>query len=483
MLRKTLDNLPYALPYLIVTAVSVVLFYPTWIRLASEWLEFEQVLAHGLATAVIYVALLLIHPPLPTNTQAPSASRFQVTGILILLVTTLVWALLELVRIDTLTYLMLPAGLLATSWTLLGFHRALRLLPYVILLALSLPIWADVIPALVAIASAVVSNWVRLFGMTALIEGNSITLPYGRLVIADGCSGIRYFAISILLAAMMSILNDYRWRGWLCFLAAAMVLGLIANWVRIFILVVIGYQSEMQSELLTDHELMGWVIYGVFILPALYFAPVKRRTEINAPDAKQLSRKGLFAVLVALIAGPVALNVVQLSGDETSPWAPPNAAMIPGQPSELPLQLRLPDNLDHKVWATPDGAWLSVAQSERSAATDHKLVPYLRPPIDSEEWLVQETQGQVKIYQNRVGRQQVAVLQWYQVGDYAAQSYRDAKLWQIPATLSGASRFALVSVMAECEPRQCNRAIENVGAAQNTISLSPLPPENKASSQ
>ena len=483
MLRKTLDNLPHALPYLIVTAVGVILFYPTWIRLVSEWLQFEQVLAHGLATAVIYVVLLLIHPPRPIATTGSSAYEFPVTGILLLLVTTLVWALLELVRIDTLTYLMLPAGLLATSWALLGVRRALRLLPYVILLALSLPVWADFIPALVAIASAVVSNWVRLFGMTALIEGNSITLPYGRLVIADGCSGIRYFAISILLAAMMSILNDYRWRGWLCFLAAAMVLGLIANWVRIFILVVIGYQSEMQSELLTDHELMGWVIYGVFILPALYFAPVNRRKAVDAPDAKRLSRKGVFAVLVALIAGPIALNVVQLSGDETRPWMPQNAAMLPGQPSELPLQLRLPDNLDHKVWATPGGAWLSVAQSERSAATDHKLVPYLRPPIDSEEWLVQETQGQVKIYQNRVGRQQVAVLQWYQVGDYAAQSYRDAKLWQIPATLSGARRFALVSVMAECEPRQCNRAIENVGAAQNTISLSPLPPENKASSQ
>src|SRR5690554_8133180 len=122
----------------------------------------------------------------------------------------------------------------------------------------------------------------------------------------------------------------------------------------------------MQSELLTDHELMDWAIYGVFILPALYFAPVKCRIELTALDAKQLSRKGVFAVLVALIAGPVALNVVQLSGDETSPWAPQNAAVIPGQPSELPLQLRLPDNLDHKVWATPGGSWLSVAQSERS---------------------------------------------------------------------------------------------------------------------
>ena len=483
MLRKTLDNLPYALPYLIITAVSVVLFYPTWIRLASEWLEFEQVLAHGLATAVIYVALLLIHPPLPTNTPDSSESRFQVIGILILLVTTLVWALLELVRIDTLTYLMLPAGLLATSWALLGFYRALRLLPYVILLALSLPIWADFIPALVAIASAVVSNWVRLFGMTALIEGNSITLPYGRLVIADGCSGIRYFAISILLAAMMSILNDYRWRGWLCLLAAAMMLGLVANWVRIFILVVIGYQSEMQSELLTDHELMGWIIYGVFILPALYFAPVKRRTTIGTPDAKRFSRKGVFAVLAALLVGPVALSAVQLSGSNTEAWAPQHAELISREPSQLPLQLRLPDTLDHKVWVTTGGAWLSVAQSERSAATDYKLVPYLRPPVDSEEWLLQETHGQVKIYQNRLARQRVAVLQWYQVGDYATETYRDAKLWQIPATLSGASRFALVSVMAECEPRQCSRAIEHVGAVQNAMKLSPLLADGKAKTQ
>src|SRR5690554_5574917 len=318
MLRKTVDNLPHSLPYLFVTAISVALFYPTWGRLASAWLQFEQVLAHGLATAVIYLCLILAHPPKPLTASAAGRS-WKGAGALVLILSTLAWMILELVRIDTLSYLMLPVGLLAVSWTLLGLQQTLRLLPYVILLALSLPIWADFVPALVALASAVVTNWVRIFGMTALIEGNSITLPYGRLIIADGCSGIRYFAISILLAALMSILNDYRWRGWLMFLAVATMLGLIANWVRIFLLVLIGYQTEMQSDLLTDHELMGWVIYGVFILPALYFAPVNRRTEINAPAAKQLSRKRVFAVLVALIARPTALNVVQLSGDETRP--------------------------------------------------------------------------------------------------------------------------------------------------------------------
>lgn len=50
MLRKTLDQLPHSRPYLIVTAIGIVLFWPTWMRLASEWLKWEQVLAHGLPT-------------------------------------------------------------------------------------------------------------------------------------------------------------------------------------------------------------------------------------------------------------------------------------------------------------------------------------------------------------------------------------------------------------------------------------------------
>lgn len=467
MLRKTLDNLPNSRPYLIVTAVGVVLFYPTWLRLIFEWLKFEQVLAHGLATGLIFIGLLLVHPPRPVSSPAPGNRVWP--GVALLFGITMVWALLELVRIDTLSYLMLPAGMLAACWVLLGLRSALRFLPYVILLSLSLPIWADLIPALVAIASAVVSNWVRLFGMTALIEGNSITLPYGRLVIADGCSGIRYFAISILLAAMMSILNDYRWRGWLVLLAGAMLLGLIANWVRIFILVVIGYETEMQSALLTDHELLGWVVYGIFILPALYFAPVNRRQSSDPLPSRPISRKGVVALVIAFIVGPIGVSLLQLSGKQSAPWSPLEAGLAPEQPDQLPIHLRLPDFLEHKVWKAQDGAWLSLAQSQRSEATDNKLVPYLRPPIDPEQWQLSETQNGVQIYQNRMNRQRVAISQQYMVGTHSTDSYRDAKLWQIPATLKGENRFGLLTVMSECGPRQCTQAIEAVASTYKTF--------------
>ncbi|MCH8499084.1 MAG: exosortase/archaeosortase family protein [Marinobacter sp.] len=467
MLRTTLNQLPLSRPYLVVTAVAILLFLPTWYRLLLEWLKWEQVLAHGLPTFVIYLGLLLIHPPRTPDSQ----HHFSKTGGILLLGTVLIWGLLELVRIDTLAYLMLPAGVAATAWTLLGLPAALRLLPYILLLGLSLPIWADIVPLLVHIASVVVGEVVRWFGMTALIEGSSITLPYGRLVIADGCSGIRYFAISILLAMMMSILNDYRWKGWLALLASAMMLGLMANWVRIFILVVVGYQSEMQSDLLYDHETMGWIVYAAFILPALFLAPAVKRSAAAEQQPVHLLRAGFVFAGAALLLGPVAINAAQLTGSEKPAWALTESNLQAATVSGLPLTMRLPAAMQHEVWQTPEGVWISLAQSRRSD-TDNKLVPYMRPPVDREEWILTDTQGNIRIYRHLLNRQQVAMIQWYQVGNYRASNYRDAKLLQIPATLTGETRFALVTLMLSCGQRACDEnALQAMTQQKTAIQL------------
>jgi len=77
MLRKTVDKLHHSRPYLIVTSIALALFFPSWIRLAYQWLEFEQILAHGLATALIFIGLLVyirlchINPPVPPIGTSP----------------------------------------------------------------------------------------------------------------------------------------------------------------------------------------------------------------------------------------------------------------------------------------------------------------------------------------------------------------------------------------------------------------------------
>jgi exosortase len=462
MLRKTLNSLHLSMPYLVVTAVAVLLYYPTWIRLVEAWLEFEQVLAHGLATAFIFIGLVLTHPPGHFSSHT-LLKPYRILGATLLIATTLTWNLLELVRIDTLAYLMLPAGLTTTAWALLGLPRTLSFLPYVLLLSLSLPIWADIVPALVDLASVVVGTWVGWFGMTALIEGNSITLPYGRLLIADGCSGIRYFAISILLAMMTSILNDYRWRGWLITVLAAATLGLIANWVRITILVVVAYETDMQSDLLTDHETMGWVVFGVFVLPALYFSPVRKRVE-NAQSITNkpgFNKTGVWAVIIAIALGPVALTITQTSSTPATAWTLdlPNATSANN--SDMPIALDLPDTLKDQVWHT-NRLWISLAQSQKTTS-DEKLVPYLRPSFDHSLWQTQETYSPgLKRVQNILSRKQVIVGQWFQIGSYRAWSYKEAKLLQVLATLKGEKRFGLVTLQAECKQLDCSGLVSQL---------------------
>jgi exosortase len=476
MLRKTLDNLPYSTPYLTVTAVAIIIFLPTWFRLAGIWLEFEQVLAHGLATAFIFIGLLLIHPPKPTESAHALSRPYIIPGAVFLIGVTLIWALFELVRIDTLAFLMLPVGMIATSWALLGLPRTISFLPYVILLSLSLPVWADIVPALVDLASVVVGEWIRWFGMTALIEGNSITLPYGRILIANGCSGIRYFAISILLAMMTSILNDYRWKGWLVSVSLAALIGLLANWVRITILIVVAYQTNMESELLTDHELMGWIVFAAFVFPALYFSPVRKRSA--APGAvkvkTRIQKNGLIAAAVAIAFGPVALTLASYSASQKPEWT----VLLPGfqqvQSEELPLPVSLPDYLVEQTWRAGN-LWVSMAQSQKEGARE-KLVPYLPPMLDTSVWHVEkELAPGIALYRNIITRNRVIMAQWYQVGAQRSWNYRNAKLLQIPETLKGATRFALVSVQVPCTQSTCGETLPRVQAAISNLAqqLSP----------
>lgn len=467
MLRKTLQNIPAAKPYLLATAIAVLLFFPTWLRLITEWLAFEQVLAHGLATAIIFLWLVITHPPAPNNALAQQHKPFYKTGALALVIITLGWGLLELARIDTLAYFALPAGLAGITWVLLGWHRLISFLPYILLLSLSLPFWGDLIPALVNLASAVVGTWVSWMNMPALIEGNSITVPYGRLIIEDGCSGIRYFAISILLAALTSILNDYRWRGWLISLAVAITLALIVNWVRITILVVVGYETEMQSDLLADHELMGWLVYGAFLIPVMYFSPVLKRNPNSQAQPATVYKKGYIAIGVALLIGPAALTLATATTAQPGRWSLDIANSSKAQLQSLPIPLNIPESLNQQAWRSAN-TWVLLAQSQRSNAED-KLVPYLPAQFNHSQWLRENSQQPgATVYRHILTREQVVMAQWYHVGDYRTNSYRNAKLLQIPALLKGATRFALVTLQAPCTQRSCDSA-HNAVIGQKTI--------------
>ena len=79
------------------------------------------------------------------------------------------------------------------------------------MLYFTIPIWDLTIPPLQAIAVKVVGLLVGWTGPVAYTVGNVITIPSGSFEIAEGCSGMRYFMVSLTMAAFIGLSWYDRW--------------------------------------------------------------------------------------------------------------------------------------------------------------------------------------------------------------------------------------------------------------------------------
>src|SRR5690625_4993024 len=218
------------------------------------------------------------------------------------------------------------------------------------------------------IFSMVLGELVLSIVMPSLIEGNSIFIPYGHIIIAYGCSGLLYFVISLLLGYLLAYMNRYTERGFLVVLIVAATIGLIANWLRIFILIMIGYGTQMQSPLMADHELFGWILFASLRLPAVYFARV-----VNAMVVKTVPH--LYTGTsswgrVGLVCGALALGPVLSIGLSMPPsvrtmenyWG----AQMTSHGTNMPMPVTVPENNHSETVALSSAVRARLDQYQRT---------------------------------------------------------------------------------------------------------------------
>lgn len=452
-------------PSALLLTSSTLIFLPTLWLLMPIWLSFDQNIAHGLASVAMFAFLLVKRP---VNLEAPlRTSRTAVLGFFTVFA---VWLLASVANIDTLTFILLPVGVFALAALLQGWKVAWAYKAHIFTLLLAMPIWQDIIPYLVSLATLVVTKLVGLFNITAFIQGSNIELPYGVLYIADGCSGVRYFAISLLLANTISVLNGYKLKAWLTTLFAGALIGLVINWIRITALVLIGYYSEMQSNLVADHELFGWVVFAVFALPALYFSPHVTPAKNKTITSKKPTRSRLLVLVIAIVIS-LATWLVALLPTTQKPaltLAPVSTftKIVQSKRSEQPI------SITH--YAGPQGMALTVYQYQRSKRAE-KLVPYIPPLYSDDRWTRVDSfvinGSTVNVMMNRLTNKREVVATAYQLEQRRFNSYRDAKLWQIPASFTPDQRYAMLVVSKECKIMTCEAQAANVANTLQSIVL------------
>ena len=452
------------------------LFIPTIQSLYSRWIKWDESQSHGLIVVGIFLFFLYKSSPWQTSTQ----TQFEKFSTLILLgLASCAWFIFHIINIYILEQLLLLPLLFLILSSIYGWRTSFS---HAVLLALpifAIPIWDQLTDALVNLSGFIVGKMVLLINMPARIDGNSIFIPNGHIVIADGCSGLRYLEIALSLGYIISYLNLYSIARLGGVLLIAIALGLVANWLRIFILVIVGYESNMQSSLMSDHEIFGWLLFACISFPAIYFAPVihtqdhNQNTSINHPKYLSL----LLAILAASL-GPLLSLVFNAKPQVTELKDVLRFELQPITAKKMPLAITNPKAMHTENVRTDNKVYIQIDQYQRLKQED-KLVPYIARLYNNETWsLLEQTHintpafnAEVSVLHHKTKKTKIAQLQWFKIAGADVTSIAAAKMWQIAALIQNKNHFMIITLQVECKTDDCTNAITQLESTANSLTL------------
>jgi exosortase A len=181
-----------------------------------------------------------------------------------------------------------------------------------------------------------------LTGTPVLLNGREITTPAAVWMVADACSGVKFFIACGALGCLYAYLMFQRWRKRVVFVALAAVVPIIANGLRVYFTILIGDTWGLHYATGLDHLIFGWQFFGtvlvLLLLGGWFFRdrPVRRERQPASTLVPARARLAVWpVVLVLLVAGPViasrlssAVPVLQLQvvAPTVPGWSGPLAA-------------------------------------------------------------------------------------------------------------------------------------------------------------
>lgn len=231
--------------------------------------------------------------------------------------------------------LLLPFLIIAWGTSIWGKSFFTTAGPPIVLILFAAPFWDDLSPILQWITVAVDERLLATLSIPATIEEFYITIPSGVFHVAHGCSGIRYLMVGLYLGAFYSVLTESRPKQTMLLILVAGFLALLTNWIRVAWIIAAGHYTNMESSLVDDHEMFGWIVFIVVtLIPFFIFthyldkrhSPKRSGTSYGSADSQKQTKRNLPAFIIAslpLLAIPLILTSQNyLSASQADNWKP-----------------------------------------------------------------------------------------------------------------------------------------------------------------
>lgn len=128
-----------------------------------------------------------------------------------------------------------------------------------------LPIGGALVPPLQTLTADMAMALLGLTGVPAHVEGVFITTPGGYFEVAEACAGVRFLIAMAAFGALAANLCFRSWKRRAAFMAAALVVPVVANGVRAWGTIYVAEQSGVEFAAGFDHVLYGGVFFGFVI--------------------------------------------------------------------------------------------------------------------------------------------------------------------------------------------------------------------------
>ncbi len=141
-----------------------------------------------------------------------------------------------------------------------------------LLIVFALPLWDFLSEILRTIETPMVVFALNVTSIEAVRDGFLIYIPAGTFLVENSCSGFNQFIVSVPLAVLYSYTRKLNFVAGCKFVLLLLLLAILFNTFRIYIIVVVGQITHMKGALLHDHESLAWLIYGVGVFLLFFIA-------------------------------------------------------------------------------------------------------------------------------------------------------------------------------------------------------------------
>lgn len=429
------------------------LFYETFVSMVSIWLRSET-FTH--AFLILPISIWLVwekREALKYEHPKPS-----LLGMVALTCSGFLWLFGYLVDALVVQQFAWVLAFIAGVWAVLGNRVAWSIAFPLAFLIFLVPFGEGLVPSLMEFTADFTIALIKLTGIPVYREGLYFTLPTGKWSVVEACSGIRYLIASLTLGCLYSYLTYSSLKKRLIFIIISMIVPVIANGLRAYIIVMLGHMSDMSIATGVDHLVYGWVFFGVIIFLLIMvgsrFRDADVDEKINSVGVSTLPKVG--SGLRQAIQGSV-ISIILIGVWPVLAYEVENTEVMAVESAIAPITgLSSWANSEVKHWD-----WEPVSVGARkldqyftrnnanvgmhlqyyfTQEKDAELINWRNKLLDSgiASWrIVGQKTVQVKVASDLVGvdqtilqgpREKLIVWSWYRVGDYYTSSKYLAKL-------------------------------------------------------